>query len=205
MATTTHVDLLEATLIVAAMDSGWAPPAQGSRKKKITKKVEALNTIKLNLKDCVAEAMTLQEYVPEYVTEHASKVLETVEEAMPIGTDAVGAPPPVPKKMPRTLPKLKDPGDKTNDDCTDVPGVLFPAGGGGGPSDEPGGGGGGPSDEEEDVTMYCPVCLLWLNGPAQWEDHQQGKKHHKSLRRAARARARGPAAEPEAEPEAGPR
>ena len=38
----------------------------------------------------MAKARSLQEYVPEYVTEHASKVLETIAEAMPIGTDAVG-------------------------------------------------------------------------------------------------------------------
>ena len=63
---------------------------KGHEKKKITKKVEALNAIKLNLKDCVAKARSLQEYVPEYVTEHASKALETIEEAMSIGTDAVG-------------------------------------------------------------------------------------------------------------------
>ena len=62
----------------------------GHEQKKINKKVEALNTIKLNLMDCVAKARTLQEYVPEYVTEHASKVLETIEKAMSIGTDAVG-------------------------------------------------------------------------------------------------------------------
>ena len=62
----------------------------GHEKKKINKKVEALNTIKLNLKDCVAKARTLQEYVPVNVAEHAGKVLETIAEAMSIGTDAVG-------------------------------------------------------------------------------------------------------------------
>ena len=67
------------------------PKLKCHEKKNITKKVEALNTIKLNLKDGVAKARSLQEYVPAYVTEHAGKVLDTIEQAMSMGNDAVGS------------------------------------------------------------------------------------------------------------------
>ena len=34
-------------------------------------------------------------------------------------------------------------------------------------------------------AVYCPDCKMWLNGPPQWEDHQLGKKHLKSIQRAS--------------------
>ena len=43
--------------------------------------------------------------------------------------------------------------------------------------------------EVDDGAVWCPACEMWLNGPAQWDDHQIGKKHGKNVRRAeAKAR-----------------
>jgi hypothetical protein len=30
--------------------------------------------------------------------------------------------------------------------------------------------------------IWCTNCEMWLNGPAQWEDHKIGKKHKKNVR-----------------------
>ena len=30
---------------------------------------------------------------------------------------------------------------------------------------------------------YCEICVMWLNGPTQWEDHLIGKKHKKNCKR----------------------
>ena len=37
--------------------------------------------------------------------------------------------------------------------------------------------------------VYCPVCVMWLN-ELQWDEHLQGRKHFKNVRRAARAERR---------------
>ena len=29
-------------------------------------------------------------------------------------------------------------------------------------------------------AIYCQYCEMWLNGPAQWSDHQTGRKHRKA-------------------------
>ena len=29
-------------------------------------------------------------------------------------------------------------------------------------------------------ARYCPHCVMWLNGPAQWSHHKKGKKHWKN-------------------------
>ncbi|CAE7633511.1 unnamed protein product, partial [Symbiodinium sp. CCMP2456] len=36
---------------------------------------------------------------------------------------------------------------------------------------------------EHDGAIYCKHCQMWLNGPAQWADHEIGKKHRKAVRR----------------------
>ena len=33
-------------------------------------------------------------------------------------------------------------------------------------------------------AVYCSVCKLWLNGPAQFDDHKTGKKHRKNRKKA---------------------
>ena len=33
-------------------------------------------------------------------------------------------------------------------------------------------------------AVYCPACILWLNGPTQLQDHRIGKKHRKNVQRA---------------------
>ena len=33
------------------------------------------------------------------------------------------------------------------------------------------------------VSVYCEICELCLNGPAQWEDHKVGNCHKKNLKR----------------------
>ena len=30
--------------------------------------------------------------------------------------------------------------------------------------------------------VYCEICLMWLNGSTQWEDHLIGKKHKKNCK-----------------------
>ena len=35
--------------------------------------------------------------------------------------------------------------------------------------------------------IFCEDCEMWLNGPWQYEDHLQGKKHDKAKRRSARS------------------
>ena len=37
--------------------------------------------------------------------------------------------------------------------------------------------------------IYCWDCMMWTNGPTQFEEHSAGKKHRKQVRRNARARA----------------
>ena len=29
--------------------------------------------------------------------------------------------------------------------------------------------------------IYCPFCVMYLNGPTQWENHKIGKKHRKAI------------------------
>jgi dsRNA-specific ribonuclease len=36
-------------------------------------------------------------------------------------------------------------------------------------------------------AVWCPDCEMWLNGPAQWEDHKIGKKHRKTQRSLSRS------------------
>ena len=36
---------------------------------------------------------------------------------------------------------------------------------------------------EHDGAIYCRFCTMWLNGPTQWADHENGKKHRKAVRR----------------------
>ena len=36
---------------------------------------------------------------------------------------------------------------------------------------------------ERDGAIFCKHCQMWLNGPAQWADHEIGKKHRKAVRR----------------------
>ena len=44
--------------------------------------------------------------------------------------------------------------------------------------------------EEEAVVgneaVYCEVCSFWLNGPTEWEDHQIGRVHRRSIRKSKR-------------------
>ena len=35
----------------------------------------------------------------------------------------------------------------------------------------------------DDGVVYCSCCVMFLNGPVQWEDHRIGKKHKKRLKR----------------------
>jgi hypothetical protein len=30
------------------------------------------------------------------------------------------------------------------------------------------------------LDVFCPMCRLWLNGQAQWDDHKNGEKHRKN-------------------------
>ena len=32
----------------------------------------------------------------------------------------------------------------------------------------------------EDGAVYCNICEVWLNGPAQWDDHKLGRKHRRN-------------------------
>ena len=32
-------------------------------------------------------------------------------------------------------------------------------------------------------AKYCRLCVMWLNGPIQFDDHTIGKKHKKNLRK----------------------
>ena len=36
---------------------------------------------------------------------------------------------------------------------------------------------------EHDGAIYCRFCAMWLNGPTQWADHENGKKHRKAVQR----------------------
>ena len=36
---------------------------------------------------------------------------------------------------------------------------------------------------EHDGAISCKHCQMWLNGPAQWADHEIGKTHRKAVRR----------------------
>ena len=38
------------------------------------------------------------------------------------------------------------------------------------------------------AARYCEYCEMWLNGPTQWEEHLDGKKHNKNTRREGRRR-----------------
>ena len=35
----------------------------------------------------------------------------------------------------------------------------------------------------EDGALFCKHCEMWLNGPTQWRDHIDCKKHRKNVRR----------------------
>ena len=37
--------------------------------------------------------------------------------------------------------------------------------------------------EKDGGSEYCPFCEMWLNGPTQMEDHKNGKKHKKNVRK----------------------
>jgi hypothetical protein len=39
---------------------------------------------------------------------------------------------------------------------------------------------------EHQGAIYCKHCMMWLNGPTQWADHEIGKKHRKAVRMHAR-------------------
>ena len=44
-----------------------------------------------------------------------------------------------------------------------------------------------PAEQRTDGTsVYCPDCLMRLNGPTQWHDHRIGKKHRKNVLRTRR-------------------
>ena len=45
---------------------------------------------------------------------------------------------------------------------------------------------GGKPPANDDGAIWCPICEMWLSGPAQWEDHLIGKKHRKNVVRASR-------------------
>ena len=36
--------------------------------------------------------------------------------------------------------------------------------------------------ETVDTSVFCEQCQMWLNGPTQWTDHQQGKKHRQYVK-----------------------
>ena len=52
-----------------------------------------------------------------------------------------------------------------------------------------------PVDEEpeepptDSVAVYCEVCVIWLNGPKQYESHSIGRKHRKRERDKSRGKA----------------
>ena len=31
--------------------------------------------------------------------------------------------------------------------------------------------------DPEDGAVWCPACVKWLNGPAQWDDHKHSRRH----------------------------
>ena len=35
---------------------------------------------------------------------------------------------------------------------------------------------------KDSVAVYCEVCVIWLNGPKQYESHSIGRKHRKRER-----------------------
>ena len=40
----------------------------------------------------------------------------------------------------------------------------------------------------DSVAVYCEVCVIWLNGPKQYESHSIGRKHRKRERDRSRAK-----------------
>ena len=54
-----------------------------------------------------------------------------------------------------------------------------------------------------DDPIYCPACEMWVNGPAQWDNHQIGKKHRKNLEKKVRQAVEDARAQDRAVEEAG--
>ena len=46
----------------------------------------------------------------------------------------------------------------------------------------------------DSVAVYCEVCVIWLNGPKQYESHSIGRKHRKRERDRSRAKSPAPLA-----------
>ena len=46
----------------------------------------------------------------------------------------------------------------------------------------------------DSVAVYCEVCVIWLNGPKQYESHSIGRKHRKRERDRSRAKSPVPPA-----------
>ena len=46
----------------------------------------------------------------------------------------------------------------------------------------------------DSVAVYCEVCVIWLNGPKQYESHSIGRKHRKRERDRSRAKSPVPLA-----------
>ena len=46
----------------------------------------------------------------------------------------------------------------------------------------------------DSVAVYCEVCVIWLNGPKQYESHSIGRKHRKRERDRSRAKTPVPVA-----------
>ena len=42
-------------------------------------------------------------------------------------------------------------------------------------------------DRDQDPSIYCKYCELWLSGPTQWTDHESRKKHHRKVRKSIKA------------------
>ena len=36
-------------------------------------------------------------------------------------------------------------------------------------------------------AIFCDICLMWMNGPSQWADHQISKKHRRHVKANLRA------------------
>ena len=46
----------------------------------------------------------------------------------------------------------------------------------------------------DSLAVYCEVCVIWLNGPKQYESHSIGRKHRKRERDRSRAKSPAPLA-----------
>ena len=73
-------------------------------------------------------------------------------------------------------------------------GAVEPPASGGGPASAQPEPDGAAEPSRDSVAVYCEVCVIWLNGPKQYEQHSIGRKHRKRERDRSRAKSPVPLA-----------